>query len=465
MNGQPSDPIKLEGFSQQDLYQKREKIFTRYIGGTYQKLRFYTGWPLLLGYFLTPWLMWGDRQMVLFDLPQHQFHILGLTMWPQDFWLLGWLLMISAFGLFTITNLVGRLWCGYTCPQTVWTSIFMWVEQITEGERHQRIRLDKAPWSWNKLRRRGAKHILWLGWAGLTGLTFVGYFAPIRELTLSVFSLDVGGWAAFWTLFFAGATYVNAGWMREQVCLYMCPYARFQSAMIDKDTLIVSYDATRGEPRGSRKRTAEAGELGDCIDCQLCVQVCPTGIDIRDGLQYECIGCAHCVDACDQVMAKMGYAPGLVKYTTERELQGGPLRWLRPRSVGYAAVCGTLIVFFIVAMVNRNPFAFDLLRERAQLYNVMSSGEVRNDYQLKLMNKTQQPAEYAVSVRSPDTISLSTAASFDVEAGEVLDVSMQLTTDQPEPGSNPVEIEVCQSERGRCVVETTTFLAPGGAAR
>ena len=455
-----ADPVRLEGFSEQDLYQRREKIFTRYVGGRFQKLRFYTGWPLLFGYFVTPWLMWGDRQMVLFDLPQRQFHILGITAWPQDFWLLGWLLMIAAFGLFTVTNVVGRLWCGYTCPQTVWTAIFMWVEQITEGPRHQRIRLENAPWSWNKLRRRTAKHVLWLGWAGLTGLTFVGYFTPIRELSVDLAMLSVDGWAAFWVCFFTGATYFNAGWLREQVCIYMCPYARFQSAMIDKDTLIVSYDAARGEPRGSRKRSAGNTGLGDCIDCQLCVQVCPTGIDIRDGLQYQCIGCAHCIDACAQVMDKMDYAPGLIRYTTERALGGGPIRWLRPRSLGYAAVCGVLIVAFIVAVFLRSPLAFDIIRERGQLYTTLPAGDVRNDYQLKLMNKTGTPADYQVRLVGSERIVLSSPATFTVLPGEVLDAAMQLTAATARAGSTAVEVEVCDAATGHCVREQTTFIAP-----
>lgn len=228
-----------------------------------------------------------------------------MVFWPQDLWLLGWLLIIAAFGLFTVTTLVGRLWCGYTCPQTVWTAIFMWAEQVTEGERHQRIRLEQAPMSFTKLRKKVAKHGMWLGWAALTGLTFVGYFTPIRELSVELATFSVHPTTLFWVVFFTGATYVNAGWLREQVCIYMCPYARFQSAMFDQDTLIVSYDEKRGEPRGGRKRAATTS-LGDCIDCQLCVQVCPTGIDIRDGLQYECIGCAHCIDACASVMDKMG---------------------------------------------------------------------------------------------------------------------------------------------------------------
>jgi len=456
----PEEVVKLEGFGPQDLYQRREKIFTRYIGGFYQKLRFYSGWPLLLGYFLMPWVMWGDRQAILFDLPARQFHIFGLTIWPQDLWLLGWLLMIAAFGLFTVTTIVGRIWCGYTCPQTVWTAIFMWVEQITEGARHQRIRLEKAPMSWNKLRRRAAKHTLWLGWAFLTGLTFVGYFTPIRELTLSIAQFEISGWAGLWILFFTSATYINAGWLREQVCLYMCPYARFQSAMFDKDTLIVSYDAARGEPRGARKRNAERGELGDCIDCQLCVQVCPTGIDIRDGLQYECIGCAHCIDACAQVMEKMDYPPGLIRYTTEHELAGHKTNWFRGRTVGYAIVCLALISAFIFMVFDRETFAFDVLRERGQLFQTQADGSISNDYQLKIMNKSQQSSTYTLELVQPNWVKLDRDYETLIPAGEIENLTLRLLADTPEPGSTPVEIKVCQGANETCITEKTTFLGP-----
>ena len=459
----PEDPVRLEGFApaeSTDLYKKREKIFTRYVGGVYQKLRFYTGWPLLLGYFGLPWLMWGERQAVLFDLPARQFHLLGLTIWPQDLWLLGWLLMIAAFGLFTVTSLVGRLWCGYTCPQTVWTAIFMWVEQITEGQRHQRIRLDKAPWTWNKIWRRTAKHGMWLGWAFLTGLTFVGYFTPIRELTVDVFTLQTWGWAPLWILFFTCATYINAGWLREQVCTYMCPYARFQSAMFDKDTLIVSYDAARGEPRGSRKRNADNTGLGDCIDCQLCVQVCPTGIDIRNGLQYQCIGCAHCIDACNEVMEKMEYAPGLVRYTTENALAGKPTRILRGRSIGYALVCAVLITAFVFMLFAREGFGFDIIRERGALYHVESDGEIRNEYQLKVMNKTQTDGSYSIAVVSPVWVSMASSSSTNVAAGEIENLSLKLTASTPLAASTPVQVRVCETHTATCIEEQTTFFAP-----
>ena len=406
MNGpQPAtdvaeEPVKLEGFGPQDLYQHREKIFTRFVGGFFQRLRFFTGWPLLTGYILLPWLNWNGHQAVLFDLPARQFHIFTLTFYPQDFWLLGWMLIIAAFGLFTITTLVGRLWCGYTCPQTVWTAVFMWAEQVAEGPRHARIRLDQAPWSLAKLGRRALKHGMWLGFAGLTGLTFVGYFSPMRELVVDIAGLSIGGWALFWILFFTAATYVNAGWLREQVCIYMCPYARFQSAMFDKDTLIVSYDGKRGDPRGSRKRgqTSARSELGDCIDCQLCVQVCPVGIDIRDGLQYQCIGCAHCIDACNQVMDKMDYPRGLVRYTTEHELTGGTTHWLRGRIVGYATVLLIMMIAFGIALLNRSTFEVDVLRERGDLYQINSGGNIVNQYSLRILNKIQQPQTYTIEV-------------------------------------------------------------------
>jgi len=366
-NAQSSQPIRLEGFASQDLYRRREKIFTRSIKGRFQRLRALSGWPLLLGYFATPWLTHNSQQAVLFDLPARQFRIFDLTLWPQDLWLLGWLLMIAAFALFTFTNIVGRLWCGYTCPQTVWTAIYMWVEQLAEGSRHQRMRLDQAPWSLNKLRKRLLKHGIWLSIAALTGITFVGYFAPIRLLTSDIVGMNpalIRDWSLFACGFFTLATYINAGWMREQVCLYMCPYARFQSAMIDADTLVVSFDHHRGEPRGSAKRKlssdlTSAGK-GDCIDCTMCVQVCPTGIDIRDGLQYECIGCAHCIDACNQVMQQVGRAPNLIGYSSQRELEGGKTRLLRPRSIGYATITALLSIAFGLAVYYRAPITIDM---------------------------------------------------------------------------------------------------------
>jgi len=283
------------------LYESAKKIYPREIKGRFASLSKIATNSLLGLFYLMPWLIWDDRQAFLFDLPARKFYLLGLTLWPQDFPYLALLLMIAALSLFFFTALAGRLWCGFACPQTVWTEAFIWMEQITEGTRSQRIKLDKAPWNWNKLRRKGSKQILWITFSLWTGFTFVGYFMPVRQLGVDIITLSVGGWTLFWGVFYGFATYGNAGYMREQVCKYMCPYARFQSAMFDKDTLIISYDTDRGEPRGGRKRSVDRKKegLGDCIDCNLCVQVCPTGIDIRDGLQYECIACAACIDACE----------------------------------------------------------------------------------------------------------------------------------------------------------------------
>jgi cytochrome c oxidase accessory protein FixG len=383
-----------------DLYQKREKIYTRKIEGFFQRVRLYTGWPLLIGYFGLPWLEWGGRQAILFDLPARKFHILGMTFWPQDFSMLAFLLIIAAYSLFAVTVVAGRVWCGYTCPQTVWTSIFMYLEQRFEGSRNQRMKLDKAPMSLEKFVRKGMKHSSWLFVAFMTGMTFVGYFYPIRQLLPELATFSTGFWQAAWTVFFTLATYINAGWMREQVCKYMCPYARFQSVMFDKDTLIVSYDSKRGEPRGSRKHSADYKGLGlgECIDCQLCVQVCPTGIDIRDGLQYECIGCALCIDACNSVMAKMNYPKNLISYTSEHALEGGTFHWLRPRIIGYALMLSIMTGVFAYNIINRVPLEMTVMRDRGELYVETSDGRIENVYTIHIVNMTDDQQRYNLNI-------------------------------------------------------------------
>ncbi len=457
--------VEPAGFAAADLYQRREKIFTRNVSGRFQRLRLYTGWPLLLGYFLTPWLQWGDRQAVLFDLPTRQFHVFGVTFWPQDLMLLAWLLIIAAFSLFLFTTLVGRLWCGYTCPQTVWTSIFMWVEQITEGTRNQRIRLDRDPWSFTKLRKRGAKHILWLCCALCTGLAFVGYFAPIRELVPGLIGFSLSGWALFWILFFALATYINAGWMREQVCIHLCPYARFQSVMFDRDTLTVCYDRGRGEPRGSRKIGADpqAAGLGDCINCQMCVQVCPTGIDIRNGLQYQCIGCAHCIDACDQVMDKMGYQRGLIRYATERSLEGGAIRMLRPKSIGYALALLVMAGLFTITLLGRTPLELDVLRDRNQLYTQAPGGQIRNSYTLKILNMDQVEHSCVVSISGLRGASFAPNKPVQIAPGEVFNmpITVDVNPDVLTTEVQEIRFSICTPGNNQlCVSEVSRFLGP-----
>jgi cytochrome c oxidase accessory protein FixG len=436
---EPLHPKKVKAKSSDNL------IHTRSFTGLFRTLRVSGAALLFLAFFGTVWLNWGGRQAVLWDLAESKFHIFGATFWPQDFILLSALLIICAFGLFAITVFAGRVWCGYTCPQSSFTWLFMWCEKVTEGERNQRIKLQAAPWSLAKLARRSAKHTMWLSISVLTGLTFVGYFTPIRPLATELLTWQMGGVSLFWVLFFTAATYLNAGWLREAVCMHMCPYARFQSVMFDKDTLTISYDTARGEQRGPRKREARPADvgLGDCIDCQLCVQVCPTGIDIRDGLQMECIGCAACIDACDSIMDKMGYARGLVSYTSEHQLQGGKTHLLRPRLIGYSAVLLVMIAALVVALVQRPMVSLDVTKDRG-MFRENSQGLIENIYSLKVINKTQQRQDYRLELVDADGFQLQGKTEISLAPGEISDVpvSVALLSDQPTSSSQTLRFKV-----------------------
>ncbi|NWA86359.1 cytochrome c oxidase accessory protein CcoG [Pseudomonas sp. D2002] len=436
---EPIHPKKVKAKSSDNL------IHTRSFTGLFRTLRVSGAGLLFLAFFGTVWLNWGGRQAVLWDLAESKFHIFGATFWPQDFILLSALLIICAFGLFAVTVFAGRVWCGYTCPQSSFTWLFMWCEKVTEGERNQRIKLQAAPWSLNKLARRAAKHTLWLGISVLTGLTFVGYFTPVRPLAMELLTWQMGGVSLFWVLFFTAATYLNAGWLREAVCMHMCPYARFQSVMFDKDTLTISYDTARGENRGPRKRDAKPADvgLGDCIDCQLCVQVCPTGIDIRDGLQMECIGCAACIDACDSIMDKMGYARGLVSYTSEHQLQGGSTQLLRPRLIGYSAVLLVMIAALVVALVGRPMVSLDVTKDRG-MFRENSQGLIENIYSLKVINKTQQRQDYRLELVDAEGFQLQGKTEISLAPGEISDipVSVALLDDKPASSSQTLRFKV-----------------------
>jgi cytochrome c oxidase accessory protein FixG len=410
------------------LFESAKKIYPREISGRFDRLSRLATITLLGLFYAVPWIPWDERQAVLFDLPARKFHIFGLTLWPQDFPYLALLLMILAYSLFFFTAIGGRLFCGFACPQTVWTEIFIWMEQFTEGTRSQRMKLDKAPWSFNKFRRKFSKQFLWITFALWTGFTFVGYFQPIRELGADILALNVGGWTLFWGLFYGFATYGNAGYMREQVCKYMCPYARFQSAMFDKDTLIISYDEERGEPRGSRKRTDDhkARGLGDCIDCQLCVQVCPTGIDIREGLQYECIACAACIDACDSIMDRMDYPRGLVRYTTENALHHKKSRLLRPRVLIYASLLVILVAILVTSLATRTPVILDVIRDRNSLYREVGGDMIENIYTLKIVNQSPDAREFRLAVSGVDGISLDGVPEpLVVDGGDVMSLPVR----------------------------------------
>jgi len=391
---------------EQSLYEIRKKLYPRAVSG------WFAGWRIAfviatqLVFYGTAWLQWNDRQAVLFDLASRKFYVFGLVFWPQDFIYLTALLVISALSLFLFTAVAGRLWCGYACPQTVYTEIFMWIERKVEGDRMARMRLDSQG-GMRKIRLKAVKHFLWIALALWTGFTFVGYFTPIRELSGAVASLSLGPWETFWLLFYSFATYGNAGWMREQVCKYMCPYARFQSAMFDPDTLIVTYDSARGEPRGARGRSADprALGLGDCVDCGICVQVCPTGIDIRKGLQYECIGCAACIDGCNQVMKKLNYPPGLIRYSTENALRQGwnfrqmAARAVRPRVLIYTGILSLIIIASGMSLLQRSPLKVDIIRDRAGLAREMDGGRLENTYRLQLSNASEQPMRITITVK------------------------------------------------------------------
>ena len=426
-------PSQELGATEDSYYEAHRKVYPRDISGRFASLRVSAAWVLLGIFYGLPWLRWDGRQAILFDLPARQFHLFSLTLWPQDFIFLTWLLIIAALSLFFFTAVAGRLWCGYACPQTVWTETFLWMERVTEGDRARRMKLDAAPWSTEKVARKSAKQFLWILFSLWTGFTFVGFFTPITELGGLALRAELGPWEAFWIFFYGLATYGNAGFLREQVCKYMCPYARFQSAMFDRNTLIITYDAERGEPRGGRRKSTDprAAGLGDCTDCTMCVQVCPTGIDIRHGLQSECIACAACIDACDSVMDRMGYARGLVRYTTQNSLDHGESRILRPRVIVYGTLLVLLCVGFVVALAMRAPVALDVLHDRNSLYRTLESGDIENVYLLKIMNKDGTPHRFRVRLESQDAAHPAlqldpTTPQFDVPSGQVFNAAVRV---------------------------------------
>ncbi|MGD8350091.1 MAG: cytochrome c oxidase accessory protein CcoG [Gammaproteobacteria bacterium] len=451
----------------QGLYAAHQKIYPREVSGRFARLRALSVVVLLGIYYLTPLLRWDGRQAILFDLPARKFYIFGLTLWPQDFIYLAALLIVAGLSLFFFTALVGRVWCGYACPQTVWTEAYLWMERKIEGNRSQRMKLDKAPSSAAKLRTKALKHTVWILFSLWTGFTFVAYFTPMDQLADKLLALSLGPWETFWILFYSFATYGNAGFMREQVCKYMCPYARFQSAMFDANTLIVAYHPERGEPRGSRRRGADPGQLGlgDCIDCSICVQVCPTGIDIRDGLQYECIACSACIDACDEVMDKMSYPRGLIRYTTENSALGKPQRLLRPRVMVYAAILLLLCGFLASGLLMRVPLELDVIRDRNALYRDTPDGLIENVYTLKILNMDEQPHRYRLTATGIEGLKLVLDnPDIEVAAGTVQQFIARIQADEFKLTSRSQSIsfhlQAVDAENLQ-TVEEARFVGPG----
>jgi cytochrome c oxidase accessory protein FixG len=451
------------------LYEAQKKIYPRSISGIFARWRWVMVFLTQLIFYGLPWFEWGQRQMVLFDLGARRFYIFGLVLYPQDFIYLTGLLIISALSLFLFTAVAGRLWCGFSCPQTVYTEMFMWIEHKIEGDRSARMRLDNGPWTFEKVWKKSLKHLVWIAVAFWTGFTFVGYFVPIRELGSELLALQ-GTWQIFWVLFYGFATYGNAGYLREQVCKYMCPYARFQSAMFDKDTLVVTYDPERGEPRGPRNKSIDhkAKGLGDCIDCTLCVQVCPTGIDIREGLQYECIGCGLCVDACNTVMDKMKYPRGLIRFSTQNGVknhwtQSQMLkRVLRPRVLIYTAVLALLCVGMLASLVVRTPLKVDVVRDRAALSRIVAGGKLENIYRLQIMNATEGTQRYRISARGLEGLEVASESEIDIGPAESrwVAVRLQVPYGSAAPGSHTVFFDIqAQGDKAQ-VAEKSVFLVP-----
>jgi cytochrome c oxidase accessory protein FixG len=454
----------------QGLYASEKKVYPRAVTGVFAQWRWAFVWLTQVIFYGLPWLNWGERQAVLFDLAARRFYIFGYVLYPQDFIYLTGLLVVSALSLFLFTAVAGRLWCGFACPQTVYTEMFMWIERKVEGDRNARIRLDGAAFSAEKLVKKWFKHLLWGMLALWTGFTFVGYFTPVHELGMEFLQTRMGSWEVFWVFFYAFATYGNAGFMREQVCKYMCPYARFQSAMFDADTLVISYDSARGEPRGTRGRKDDlrAVGLGSCIDCELCVQVCPTGIDIRKGLQYECIGCAGCIDVCDSVMDKMHYPRGLIRFTTQRALEQGSgreaivRRVLRPRVLVYATVLLVLTAGMMTSLALRMPLKVDVVRDRAALSRIAAGGHLENVYRLQVMNATEQPQRYRIAAGGLPGLSLASDAVVEIGAAESrwVAVRLQVPYGSVAPGSHPIHFDIQAVGADAHVREKSVFLVP-----
>ena len=469
--GKPSAAAAADDEIEISLYAARQKIYPRSVSGLFSKWRWVLVWLTQIVFYGLPWLQWNERQAVLFDLEARRFYIFNLVLYPQDFIYLTGLLVISALALFLFTAVAGRLWCGYACPQTVYTEIYLWIERKVEGDRSARMRLDQGPLSLQKFGKKWLKHFLWVAFGLWTGFTFVGYFTPIHELGSAVLAWSLGPWQTFWVFFYGFATYGNAGFLREQVCKYMCPYARFQSAMFDRDTMIVTYDEQRGEPRGARSKKADpkALGLGACVDCTLCVQVCPTGIDIRNGLQYECIGCGACIDVCDDVMDKVGYPRGLIKYSTQNGMANGWTRsqiirrGLRPRVLVYTAILAAICVAVGVSLYLRTPLKVDVIRDRGSLARLVEQGRIENVYRLQVMNATESAQTYRLSVEGLPGVSIASEPTVEVRPTEVRSVAVrvQVPPGAAEPGSHPIHFDIEATGNNTLRVrEKSVFLVP-----
>lgn len=450
------------------LYAAHQKIYPRSVVGFFSNWRWATVWLTQIIFYGLPWLQWGDRQALLFNLVDRRFYLFGLVLYPQDLIYLTSLLVIAALSLFLFTAVAGRLWCGYACPQTVYSEIFLWIERKFEGDRMARMRRDQGSANFEKIWRKGGKHLSWALFGLWTGFTFVGYFTPIHTLSAEILSLSTGPWESFWVIFYGFATYGNAGFLREQICLHMCPYARFQSAMFDRDTLIVTYDTERGEPRSKRAKKTETAGLGDCVDCNLCVQVCPTGIDIRNGLQYQCIGCGACADVCDTVMDKVNLPRGLVKYSTENAMLNHwtkdqmVKRVLRPRVLVYTGILAAIVGVIFLTLVFRTPFKVDVVRDRGVMARIVGAGQIENVYRLQVMNASEKNLSFKISVDGLPGIKITSESALQVEAAQArtFPLSVQVPPEAAQPGSHEIHFVIESNEGVGQRREESKFMVP-----
>ncbi|MCK6387370.1 MAG: cytochrome c oxidase accessory protein CcoG [Zoogloea sp.] len=447
-------PVSKVREAKLELYRKKGKIHAREVRGRFNTARWAMVWLTQIIFYGACWLEWGGRQAILFDIPHEKFYLFGLVLWPQDALLAAIALILAATGLFLVTALAGRLFCGFACPQTVYTSIFMWVEARVEGDHLARLKLDQGPPTLRKLALRATKHTLWGLIAAWTAVTFVGYFTPIRELLPAISGWSLGPWEAFWLLFYGLFTYVQAGFAREAVCQHMCPYSRFQGVMFDSATRTVSYDTARGEPR-------KGG--GDCIDCGICVQVCPVGIDIRDGLQYPCINCGLCVDACDEVMGRVAKPTGLIRFASENELAGAPRASGRPRLAVYAGLIGAFVALGAWTVSQRSLLLVDVLRDRGSLAREAADGRIENAYTLKLANLAEEARDFDIEVSGLPGIALVGPQRFAGEPGGIraVQVTVAAPAGSSPAGARPIRFHIsARQDPATRVTENSTFVFP-----
>ena len=450
-----------------EFYRKKGKIHAKAVRGRYNTLRWAMVWLTQIIFYGACWLPWttetGSRQAILFDITHEKLYLFDLVLWPQDALLLAFVLILAATALFFATALAGRLFCGFVCPQTVYTSIFTWIEARVEGDHLARLRLDQSPMSGRKLLIKSIKHGIWVLVAAWTAMTFVGYFTPIRELLPAIAAFQTGPWEAFWLIFYATFTYVQAGLAREAVCQHMCPYSRFQGVMVDPATSNVSYDRQRGEPRGALR---QAKSTGDCIDCGICVQVCPTGIDIRDGLQYQCINCGLCIDGCDEVMDRIGAPRGLIRFASEHELAGkpGPTGFrLRPRVLAYVGLLLVLAASSAWTLSERVLLRVEVIRDRGALMHETAEGRIENAYTLKLINMEEAPRRFGIGVSGLAGLRIEGSTEFAVEPGSIRTVSLTVSSPTADgfSGVQPIEFEtVAMHDENTVVREKSTFILP-----